>query len=584
MPQAIIITALQVELEAVLRHLINRHRESREGQQYHCGEFAVNEGLWQVAAVEIGAGNDNAAFEAGRAIAFYKPDVALLVGVAGGLKDVDFGDVVAATVAHNYERGKAKDGFEARPEVGKSSYKMVNLAKALRVDSEWVDRIQGHTISTKPSVIVEPIAAGEKVVASQRSPIYKYLRQYYGHCVAVEMEGRGFLRATEASPEVLALIVRGISDLVKDKNQQADNYWQDVASRHAAAFAFEILANVDVDALSLQQDSQKNRKRSDLEQSAEGIALLQAMPMSDPALELYGFYYYPEDAFGEPKTGPFYPQSLREAIATTLAFTIASSSLGPIRIQNVFIRVLETDTFKQATFPAYDRGGNGITPVVGWVELKPAPGSYQVMSNVKWNVGKGLNPADFHIRTFCRNGSKFKLAIEVEWMNLEDQRQSHRHTFTKELTVGLPELMEWKGIVRKAKRVRALVSLQDASLLLKDFVEMGVKAELNILSPLAENGDPVDFAPVGKANLSDVWNKSVTAIPSDEMRLLTSLVGTYEGNNEEGNTRNFIVADESIAIIENENRNELAEVIEDKERLRTLIEAFDNAARRFASS
>ena len=42
-------------------------------------------------------------------------------------------------------------------------------------------------------------------------------------------------------PGVSEVVIRGISDLLAGKDQAADEYWQPVASRHAAAFAVELL-------------------------------------------------------------------------------------------------------------------------------------------------------------------------------------------------------------------------------------------------------------------------------------------------------------------------------------------------------
>src|SRR5262249_49385978 len=95
-----------------------------------------------------------------------------------------------------------------------------------------------------PRVFVGPIAAGEKVVASSRSAVARFVRKRYGDALAVEMEGRGCLRAIQANADVRALIVRGISDLLDRKAESDAAGGQERAAAAASAFAFEVLANL----------------------------------------------------------------------------------------------------------------------------------------------------------------------------------------------------------------------------------------------------------------------------------------------------------------------------------------------------
>jgi len=70
----------------------------------------------------------NAAIETGQALAYFQPNYAFLVGVAGGLKDADIGDLVIGDDAFGYERGKATaTGLSARPSVGTISYQLERL-------------------------------------------------------------------------------------------------------------------------------------------------------------------------------------------------------------------------------------------------------------------------------------------------------------------------------------------------------------------------------------------------------------------------------------------------------------------------
>jgi nucleoside phosphorylase/V8-like Glu-specific endopeptidase len=242
---AVILTAIPAEYSAVRAHLVDPEETRHpQGTVYEQGSFIDAGGLsWRIGIVEIGAGNPGAALETERAVRYFDPGVVLFVGVAGGLKDVVLCDVVAATKVYGYEAGKAQEDFQPRPDVGESSYSMVQRARAEAKKDRWLMRL-GESFSNPPHAYVAPIAAGEKVLASRRSDVHRFVRTAYSDALAVEMEGRGFLQAAHASQNVQSLVIRGISDVIAQKGKSDKAGFQRLAAVAASAFAFELLANL----------------------------------------------------------------------------------------------------------------------------------------------------------------------------------------------------------------------------------------------------------------------------------------------------------------------------------------------------
>jgi nucleoside phosphorylase/tetratricopeptide (TPR) repeat protein len=240
----VICAALDVEYRAVRDHLNGPLTEREErGALYQVGTFRTGRGRWQVALRQTNDGNARAAVELERAVAVFHPQIVLFVGVAGGRKDVRLGDVVIADEIYDYESGKdTAEGFRPRIKTRAPAHRLIERARLLARDDTWQHRILPTAPETTPKAVIKPVAAGSKVIADQNAVTAQYLAIHCGDAVAVEMEGYGFLHGAYVNESVQALVVRGISDLLSGKTEAADERWQPVASAHAAAFAFELLA------------------------------------------------------------------------------------------------------------------------------------------------------------------------------------------------------------------------------------------------------------------------------------------------------------------------------------------------------
>ena len=242
-PWVVVFTALGVEYEAIRDYLGGPVWEHEErGTLYEVGALPGVRGSWRVALAQTGPGSTTAAVQLERAVPVFAPEVALFLGVAGGRRDVARGDVVVAETIYDYEQGKSTlAGYEPRLRTHLPSHRLLQRAQLVAREGRWQQRIRPGCPDPRPAAFVKPIVTGGKVIAHDQSEVARLLDRYASDALAVETEGHGFLAGAYLNREVEALVIRGISDLLAGKDQASDEYWQPVASRHAAAFAVEFL-------------------------------------------------------------------------------------------------------------------------------------------------------------------------------------------------------------------------------------------------------------------------------------------------------------------------------------------------------
>lgn len=258
MKNILILSALEEkERQILLTHLTNKkpavHPET--GTDYYEGTYNG----YRIILGRTDQTNVNAGIETERAINLFKPDYIFFVGVAGALKDATIGDIVIGQDVYGYERGKADEEqksdtqvsvFKPRPKFGASSYAMERAATNFAFSSQWSAIASGlvnKKFHEEVKVYTGTIASGEKVDASLRSELHKFLAQNCSHALAVEMEGLGFLEVCRAYPNIQTLLIRGISDKVDNKGQADNAGSQEYASHNAAAFTFALVETLSLD-------------------------------------------------------------------------------------------------------------------------------------------------------------------------------------------------------------------------------------------------------------------------------------------------------------------------------------------------
>jgi len=257
MRRAFIATALLLEMEAVRSHL--RPVGSvlgRDGAVYECGVFSDSATDWVVVVTETGAGTHAAESAVTHAnILFPGFEVMFFVGIGGSRKsDVPLGSVVASDHVYMPYSAKFSDGMRlSRPRTLQVDGRLLGIAKKVRRDKSWPTRIRdpkdgklppidAYATEPPPLGLVAPIASIEAVLADPESELEALLAEGFDDTCVVEMEGYGAVYAASRE-HIPSIVVRGVSDMTRDKSPEKDAEHQPTAACHAAAFAFEMLSH-----------------------------------------------------------------------------------------------------------------------------------------------------------------------------------------------------------------------------------------------------------------------------------------------------------------------------------------------------
>jgi nucleoside phosphorylase len=241
LPKVVIATALPLERSEVIKHLPNA--VYRPELFADVAQWPSDRPVFEVYVLATGAGNLDAQAAVLSLLRQVKPKLALFVGVSGGVKDNDIGDVVYSTKVYYVEGGKEESGgFRSRPNAEHSSQALVQLAHRV-ADMVWQPPEAGQASSKKAKASPAVIAAGEKVLAttSAEAVSFQRIKAHYNDVQVVDMEAYGFLHAVRTCNIDHAMVIRGVSDKIEGKRESDAKGNQPLAARNATAFLFELL-------------------------------------------------------------------------------------------------------------------------------------------------------------------------------------------------------------------------------------------------------------------------------------------------------------------------------------------------------
>lgn len=141
-------TPLLLEQQAVLPFLENSAERILDSHLYIQGDFQGKHQKFNITVVVTGSNNSLISNVVERSLSQFPSSMAILLGIAGGVKDVGIGDVVIGTKSYGYESGKEKaSGFVVRPQVFPASQDLISLAQLVHHQNQWHKRIKINYVS-----------------------------------------------------------------------------------------------------------------------------------------------------------------------------------------------------------------------------------------------------------------------------------------------------------------------------------------------------------------------------------------------------------------------------------------------------
>ena len=241
LPKVLIATALPLERDQVIKELPEAGYDP--DLLADVAPWPSEHPIFEVYLFTTGAGNLSALTTMLNALGGgLRPQYAFFVGVSGGVKDSDIGDVVYSTKVYYVEGGKEeKDGYKARPASEETSEELVQLAHRV-AGTPW-QPAEESDVPLMPKATPAIMASSENVLTTTvpTAENYQRIKTAYNDTQVVDMEAYGFLKAMRTKGVRHSMVIRGVSDTIANKAESDARGNQPLAARNAVAFLFAML-------------------------------------------------------------------------------------------------------------------------------------------------------------------------------------------------------------------------------------------------------------------------------------------------------------------------------------------------------
>jgi adenosylhomocysteine nucleosidase len=235
-----IIGAMQPEVSALLTSLEQREDVTQSGFTFHKGLIHGQ----PVVLMQSGLGKVSASVATTILIEYFKPDVVINTGSAGGLDpSLNIGDVVISEQVRHHDVDFRVFGFEMgqvydMPPAYTADAQLIQAAKSAISSLTFTDADAGaenqHPVQSKTGLI----CTGEAFISEPET--IANIKQFFPNVLAVEMEGAAIAQ-TCFLLKVPFVIIRSLSDIAGKENHVAFETYLVKASENSAKMVLAII-------------------------------------------------------------------------------------------------------------------------------------------------------------------------------------------------------------------------------------------------------------------------------------------------------------------------------------------------------